>query len=136
MESRFRFRVWDKKEKRWFTSAYLYSPYSTDSCDQEISVYENGAYWDDENVTDENFVIQQCTGLKDYSGKLIFEGDFLYDSQSKSYIEVIWNSDSLSFVFFCLNMNINWCLSKSQFRQLVWRGNIFEGVKDDTEVSH
>lgn len=58
---RFKFRVWDELNKR-----YDYS-YSLDS---------DGVVWNCRTVSREA-IIEQCTGVKDANGTLIYEGDIL-----------------------------------------------------------
>ena len=65
---RFKFRVWDKINKKYDTMKTMYLEQNGGLC-----------YPDDCGMTfppeGSDFIIEQCTGLRDKNGKLIYEGD-------------------------------------------------------------
>lgn len=69
MNDRFRFRVWDKDRKRY--TSVMPVVLCNDRYTREIAMPDNG---------DGQYVIEQCTGLRDMNGKLVYEGDVVHQT--------------------------------------------------------
>ena len=137
---RFKFRVWNKKHKKYIS-------------ENRVGIYNGNAYYLDpygeEIFLDEKFfVIEQCTGIKDQNGKLIYDGDVVvvpntypfYDDSELNYIGIIeYDDEGAMFVLVmeCVNPKKRGISSGiaeglSEYEELEIIGNIHEskwGIK-------
>lgn len=74
---RFRFRVWDEADKKYYPGS--------DFCVEDL--VESG----------DGIIVEQCTGLRDKNGRPIYEGDILQYTDTNGFKiqqEVVWDDEN------------------------------------------
>lgn len=92
MNDRFKFRVWSIANRKYCHFATM--DLSADDLLRVIRPLEQSEYIDD---YENRYIIQQCTGLKDKNGTLIYEGDIVKDWNNKIY-KIVWLDDAACFL--------------------------------------
>ena len=130
-----RFRVWDKRERELKNVTNM----SFCSCHGilgGVTMLNESDYF---FSNDENFVLEQCTGLKDKNGKLIYEGDILsftvfdyndYDTQYTGVVVyhgsryTIWNNPDSEYYGSDGGFDLDWVIGQDCEIEII--GNIHE----------
>ncbi len=114
MEDRFKFRVWEVKNNKYRTRCQHLADMTID-IETGLLLYGEGMeIYGDESMS---YILEQCTGLKDKNGKLVFEGDILliksevyehYYSEpvEKEYRHLVrWRENQTGYYPFCYGLH-------------------------------
>lgn len=123
MNDRFKFRVWSKQSNSYIKEKMFYIDRFGGLFKYEKSkstVYINADSPYIMCLCGDNYIIEQCTGLKDKNGNLIYEGDIVVDEFGEKML-VCWDSEYLQF---CFQQDNGWYVRTNSEIEVI--GNIHE----------
>ena len=134
-KDRLRFRAWDKSFQKYYENVIV------STINGEITVYGRLDNGNTSLIPSAHVVLEQCTGLKDKNGRMIYEGDIVkrhskYSEDEKDVVlQVEWNCKGARYIT-TDKKHDNWIFSMFDYEYEIL-GNIHENPEllEDNNVS-
>jgi uncharacterized phage protein (TIGR01671 family) len=129
MNDRFKFRVWSEKDHEYLDAGYYEAFWLSPDGVVHAGLTEwNGIQDEYKEIPQKQLIVEQCTGLRDKNGKLIYEGDVIQENGINRYIH--WHDGGLCYsVRYC--SKCHWSLRKEDVENAEIIGNIHESEGKD-----